>query len=114
MFRHLHVLASEKRCVETIDVESRDPLHLAIKVTHKQATGASAPDLLLRTPCLTPELNSVSAPWPQQTGKPGLKQSRQRNIVMPLTFQIGSYQGSCPYAHLLGGCAQMRAALLSS
>ena len=69
VFRHLHVLASEKRCVETIDVESRDPLHLSIKVIQKQATGAPATDLLLRTPCLTPELNSVSLPRPHLTGK---------------------------------------------
>ena len=69
VFRHLHVLASEKRCVETIDVKSRDPLHLSIKVSQKQVAGASATDLLLRTPCLTPELNSVSPPRPHMTGK---------------------------------------------
>ena len=60
MLRHLHVLASESRCMEAVNVETLSSLQVPITVTLKE--GSSEHDQSRRpllSPCLLPPLDQV-------------------------------------------------------
>lgn len=60
VFRHLHVLASEARCLEAVDVVSKQNKEVPIKVVWKaDRSGKERPPLELKTPCLLPEFATV-------------------------------------------------------
>ena len=60
-FRHLHVLASEPRCLDAVDVDTRESVYvpLQIRLLEPQAAVISR-----TTPCLLPEQSQVQLkPW---------------------------------------------------
>jgi len=61
IFRHLHVLASESRCVEAEEVTSRVDVHLPMKLTPKSGNPANGESICLQTPCLAPPISTVSS-----------------------------------------------------
>jgi len=59
IFRHLHVLASESRCVEAEEVTSRVDVHLPMKLTPKSGNPANGESICLQTPCLAPPISTL-------------------------------------------------------
>ena len=55
-FRHLWVLATERRCLVTRDVDTHRPLSLSIIVTLR-----SGSKIIMTAPCLLPELESIAS-----------------------------------------------------
>lgn len=54
-FRHLYVLATEDRCVESVDVDTNQPVFVPLEITVGEG-GARAETTYTRvTPCLLPE-----------------------------------------------------------
>ena len=54
-FRHFWVLATERRCLITRDVDTHRPVSLPILVTLRTGT-----DIALNAPCLLPEIDTIS------------------------------------------------------
>lgn len=58
-FRHLYVLATEARCVQTVDVDSGLPVFVPIELTLKESNSYRETIISKITPCLLPERSSV-------------------------------------------------------
>ncbi|MCO5580423.1 hypothetical protein L7F22_034289 [Adiantum nelumboides] len=54
-FRHLYVLATESRCVETIDVDTGLPVYVPLEVTLQESALHAEATFCQVTPCLLPE-----------------------------------------------------------
>ncbi|KAI5082088.1 hypothetical protein GOP47_0001831 [Adiantum capillus-veneris] len=71
-FRHLYVLATESRCIETIDVDTGLPVYVPLEVTLQESASHVDTTFCQVTPCLLPERSAlqrvrVCGPryWPQ-------------------------------------------------
>ena len=58
-FRHLYVLATEARCLQTVDVDSQLPVYIPIEVTLKESALYSETVLSHVTPCILPDQRSL-------------------------------------------------------
>lgn len=59
MFRHLHVLASENRCLKALDVETKSEVQAEIQVKLKEDTKGTPSTQKSTTPYLLPALDQV-------------------------------------------------------
>jgi anaphase-promoting complex subunit 1 len=58
-FRHLYVLATEARCLQTVDVDTGLPVYAPIEMTIKESAFYSETTFCRVTPCILPERCSV-------------------------------------------------------
>lgn len=54
-FRHLYVLATEKRCLQTVDVDTGLPVYVPIEMTLKETAQYGETTFSRVTPCILPE-----------------------------------------------------------
>jgi anaphase-promoting complex subunit 1 len=59
-FRHLYVLATEARWIQTVDVDTGLPVHAPIEVTVRETEHYAESSFCEVTPCLMPERAIVS------------------------------------------------------
>jgi anaphase-promoting complex subunit 1 len=59
-FRHLYVLATEARWIQTIDVDTGLPVYAPLEVTIKETDNYAETSFCEVTPCLLPERAVVS------------------------------------------------------
>jgi anaphase-promoting complex subunit 1 len=78
-FRHLYVLATEKRCLQTVDVDTGLPVYVPIEMTLKETAHYGETTFSRVTPCILPERNllkrvRVCGPryWPQDIELPAV------------------------------------------
>lgn len=78
-FRHLYVLATEKRCLQTVDVDTGLPVYVPIEMTLKETAHYGETTFSRVTPCILPERYllkrvRVCGPryWPQDTELPAV------------------------------------------
>ncbi|KAL3687507.1 hypothetical protein R1sor_013816 [Riccia sorocarpa] len=76
-FRHLYVLATEARCVQTIDVDTGLPVFVQLEMTVQDPDSGGEATISRLTPCLLPERSSLrrvqvsgSRYWPQDIKLP--------------------------------------------
>ncbi|KAL6068526.1 Anaphase-promoting complex subunit 1 [Balamuthia mandrillaris] len=58
-FRHLYVLACEERCVQAVDVETRQQCYVPIRVDLMTSSARKGSSLDLTAPCLLPEFRFI-------------------------------------------------------
>lgn len=58
-FRHLYVLATEARWVQTVDVDTGLPVYAPLEVTIKETENHSETSFCDIAPCILPERNTV-------------------------------------------------------
>lgn len=61
-FRHLYVLASEARWIQTVDVDTGLPVYAPLEVTIRETEHYSETSFCEVTPCILPERTTVSSP----------------------------------------------------
>jgi len=59
-FRHLYVLATEARWIQTVDVDTGLPVYAPIEVTVRETEHYAESSFCEVTPCLLPERTIVS------------------------------------------------------
>lgn len=59
-FRHLYVLATEARWVQTVDVDTGLPVYVPLEVTIKETENYAETSFCEITPCILPERSIVS------------------------------------------------------
>lgn len=62
-FRHLYVLATEARWIQTVDVDTGLPVYAPLEVTVKETEHYAESSFCEVTPCLLPERSIVSLIW---------------------------------------------------
>jgi anaphase-promoting complex subunit 1 len=60
-FRHVWVLAAERRCLVTRDVETRQVVAVPIEITTVTDEDTKSAIRLATTPCLLPEINTIKS-----------------------------------------------------
>lgn len=66
-FRHLYVLATEARWLQTVDVDTGLPVYVPLEVTIRETEHYSETSFCEVTPCILPERSIVSFKICQQT-----------------------------------------------
>ncbi|KAL2629518.1 hypothetical protein R1flu_014204 [Riccia fluitans] len=118
-FRHLYVLATEARCVQTIDVDTGLPVFVPLEMTIHDSDLQGETILTRDTPCLLPERSSLmrvrvsgSRYWPQDIKLPISDQAWWEPGEVGDPFNSGILYvkrrvGACSYADDPIGCRSL-------
>ncbi|XP_031485584.1 anaphase-promoting complex subunit 1 isoform X2 [Nymphaea colorata] len=118
-FRHLYVLATEARCVQTIDVDTGLSVYTPLEVTIREAEYHTETTFCEVTPCILPEhslLKSVHVCgpryWPQEINllpddKQWLDAGGRINPFSGQTIYVKRKVGACSYVDDPIGCQSL-------
>ncbi|VFQ68316.1 unnamed protein product, partial [Cuscuta campestris] len=62
-FRHFYVLATEARCIQTVDVDTALPVYVPLEVTIRETNYYAGTSFCEISPCILPERAIVSSRW---------------------------------------------------
>lgn len=65
-FRHLYVLATEARWVQTVDVDTNLPVYVPLEITIAETEHHAETSFCEVTPCILPERAVVCRPIPNE------------------------------------------------
>ncbi|KAL5540564.1 hypothetical protein UlMin_045257, partial [Ulmus minor] len=118
-FRHLYVLATEARWIQTVDVDSGLPVYAPLEVTIRETEHYAETSYCEVTPCLLPERDvlktiRVCGPryWPQVIGfvpedKPWWTSGDKNNPFNSGVLYIKRKVGACSYVDDPIGCQSL-------
>ena len=118
-FRHLYVLATEARSLQTVDVDTQLPVYVPIEMTLKESVFCSETLYSHVTPCILPERHllkrvRVCGPryWPQDIKSPAIDQlwwasGASGGHFLGGTLYVKRKVGACSYADDPIGCRSL-------
>ncbi|KAK3042882.1 hypothetical protein RJ639_001155 [Escallonia herrerae] len=118
-FRHLYVLATEARWVQTVDVDTGLPVYVPLEVTIKETVHYSETSFCEITPCILPERAILKALrvcgpryWPQVTElnpeeKPWWNSGNKNDPFNSGVIYVKRKVGACSYVDDPIGCQSL-------